>query len=187
MKEALSRWVPRAVIVLGLVGMWKLNRYGIEESRRSAALATPRPPGKVPRDGVPLELRFTALDGREVDLAALRGKVVLMDFWSTTCGQCVADLPRVRNVFEQFHPQGLEVIGISLDNERDRERLKECVAQQKLPWPQHFDGEGWSSPLAKRFGIYHIPAMMLLDKKGAFREFAHKNLAADVKRLLAEP
>src|SRR5690606_27753233 len=97
----------------------------------------------------PLEMKFTALDGREVDLAQLRGKVVLIDFWATWCGPCKQEMPNIRRVFETYHEQGFEVIGISLDVEKDRRKVLDYVQKEKLPWPQHFDGKGWENEVAK--------------------------------------
>ena len=84
-------------------------------------------------------MQFMAVDGREVDLAELRGKVVLVDFWGTHCGPCVEELPRVKAAFEKFHAQGFEVIGISCDT--DRKELEKYVKQHGISWPQYFDGK----------------------------------------------
>ena len=56
--------------------------------------------------GKPLSIQFTALDGREVDLAKLKGKVVLVEFWSTSCRPCVAEMPRVKAAYEKSHERG---------------------------------------------------------------------------------
>lgn len=135
----------------------------------------------------PLELSFTALDGRAVDLAQLRGKVVLIDFWATWCGPCVAELPNVRKVYDQYHAQGFEVIGISLDLEQDRQKLEKFLKGNGMPWPQHFDGRGWKNELAVKYGINAVPAMFLLGKDGriASIEARGPKLEAEVKRLLA--
>ncbi|WP_221032579.1 TlpA family protein disulfide reductase [Actomonas aquatica] len=114
----------------------------------------------------PMELAFTAIDGREVDLAHLRGKVVLVDFWATWCGPCLQELPNMIDVYSRYHDKGFEIVGISLDGRNYQDKLQAFVEKRNMPWPQHYDGQGWESPLAKRFGIQSIPSMFLLDKEG---------------------
>jgi thiol-disulfide isomerase/thioredoxin len=62
--------------------------------------------------------RFTAADGREVDLAKMKGKVVLVDFWATWCGPCLEELPHVIETYRKYHAQGFEIIGVSFENSR---------------------------------------------------------------------
>lgn len=114
----------------------------------------------------PMELSFTALDGRKVDLAQLRGKVVLIDFWAMWCGPCIEELPNLRATYEKYHAQGFEIIGISLDGENSADRLTKFVEKERMPWPQHYDGLAWKSPLAVQYAITGIPAMLLLDREG---------------------
>src|SRR6266478_8213925 len=68
--------------------------------------------------GQPLAIQFEAIDGRQVDLAKMRGKVVLVDFWATWCPPCVREVPVVKAAYDKFHPRGFEVIGISLDDKK---------------------------------------------------------------------
>jgi thiol-disulfide isomerase/thioredoxin len=112
----------------------------------------------------PLELKFTAVDGREVDLSKMRGKVVLIDFWAVWCGPCVAELPNVIKAYETLHPKGFEIIGISLD--QDKAKLETFVKDKGMAWPQYFDGKGWKNDISSQYGINSIPAMWLVDKKG---------------------
>jgi thiol-disulfide isomerase/thioredoxin len=118
--------------------------------------------------GQPLDIRFTALDGREVDLAKLKGKVVLVEFWSTTCGPCIAEMPTVKAVYQKLHDQGFEVLAISLDDKESA--LRRFIKEKELPWPQHFDGKGWGNQFAVRYGIFGIPTMWLVDKRGILRD-----------------
>lgn len=133
----------------------------------------------------PLDLKFTAVDGSEVDMAKLRGKVVLIDYWATWCGPCVAELPNVLKAYEELHPQGFEIIGISLD--QDKAKLESFVKERGMTWPQYFDGQGWGNALSTRYGIRSIPAMWLVDKKGmVVSTNARNGLTEAVKKLLAE-
>jgi thiol-disulfide isomerase/thioredoxin len=135
--------------------------------------------------GKPVDLHFTAVDGREVDVSKLKGKVVLIDFWATWCGPCVGELPHVKEAYDKNHSKGFEIVGISLDQEKGN--LTEFVSGHSMEWPQYFDGQGWDNKLAGQFGITSIPAMWLIDKKGNLRDLhARSDLSGKVEKLLAE-
>lgn len=106
------------------------------------------------------------LDGKPLSIAAYKGKgkVVLLDFWATWCGPCVAELPNVLETYKKHHGDGFEIIGISLDQER--EKLTSFIKQKGMTWPQFFDGKGWENELAQKYGIQSIPATFLLDGEG---------------------
>ncbi len=112
----------------------------------------------------PLDLKFKAVDGREVDLTQMRGKVVLVDFWATWCPLCVAELPDELAAYQKFHEKGFEIVGISLD--QDLTKLEAFTKEKQMNWPQYFDGKFWENDLASRFGVRALPAMWLVDKKG---------------------
>ena len=102
--------------------------------------------------------------GKPLSVANYRGKVVLIDFWATWCGPCVAELPNVLKTYETHHHEGFEVIGISLD--QDEKRLTAFTQQKNMPWQQYFDGQGWTNKLAAKYGVMSIPATYLLDGNG---------------------
>jgi peroxiredoxin len=104
------------------------------------------------------------LSGNSLSLADYKGKIVLIDFWATWCGPCVAELPNVMSTYEKDHPKGFEIIGISLDKERPK--LEQFIRQKQMSWPQIFDGQGWESKLAQKYGVNSIPATYLLDGDG---------------------
>ena len=126
--------------------------------------------------GQPFEMKFTALDGRQVDVQAMKGKVVLIDFWATWCGPCVAELPNVLAVYERLHDRGFEIVSISFDS--DRAKLEKFITDRKMPWPQYFDGKGWSNEFGRKWGVRSIPMMMLVDKKGIFRSHTRQERPA---------
>ena len=131
------------------------------------------------------EIQFTALDGRQVDVAKLKGKAVLLDFWATWCGPCVAGLPELQEVYDKYHERGFEVIAISLDT--DRAALERFVKQKGLPWPQYFDGKGWDNAIAAKYGIRSAPTLWLVGRDGkVVDQSARFDLAEKVKKLVAQ-
>jgi thiol-disulfide isomerase/thioredoxin len=134
----------------------------------------------------PVEMTCTAIDGREIDLLKLRGKVVLIDFWATWCGPCIAELPEMKKVHAAYHDKGFEIVGISLDSERDRQKLLKFIEKENMPWPQYFDGKGWQNKFALENAITAIPAMFLLDQNGMIvsTDARGGKLETEVKRLL---
>jgi thiol-disulfide isomerase/thioredoxin len=135
--------------------------------------------------GKPLDIKFTAVDGRAVDLTTMKGKVVLVDFWATWCGPCVAELPNLKATYEHLHPQGFEIVGISFDS--DKAKLESFVKDKVMPWPQFFDGKGWKNEFGVKYAINGIPTMWLVDKQGILRDMsAREDFASKVEKLLAE-
>jgi thiol-disulfide isomerase/thioredoxin len=133
----------------------------------------------------PLDLKFKAVDGSEVDIAKLKGKVVLVDFWATWCGPCMMEVPHVVEAYKKLHDKGFEIIGISLD--QNKEAMLEVTKAKGMVWPQYFDGKGWKNEISSKFGIESIPAMWLVNKKGILvNTDAREDLEASIEKLLAE-
>ena len=132
----------------------------------------------------PLDLKFTALDGKEVDFAKLRGKVVLLDFWATWCGPCMAKLPEILETNKKYKDKDFQLVGISLD--QDKDTLEKAVKAKGMDWPEFFDGKGWQNEVAQRFGVEAIPAAFLVDKKGMLHPVDEEaDLDAEIGKLLA--
>jgi len=134
----------------------------------------------------PLDLKYTAVDGTKVDLANLRGKVVLVDFWATWCPPCRGEVPNVVAAYQKYHGQGFEVVGVSLDQNKDA--LLAFTKEHGMVWPQYFDGKGWKNEISSGFGINSIPAMWLVGKDGILiTKNAREDLAGQVDKALKAP
>ncbi len=120
--------------------------------------------------GKPFELAFTdAISGTEISMEQLRGQVVVLDFWATWCGPCIAEMPHMKELYAQYHEQGVQFLGVSLDRPEERAGLtdlKAYVADNEIPWPQFYQGNGWDSAFSVSWGVNGIPALFIVDKQG---------------------
>jgi len=120
--------------------------------------------------GKPFELEFAdATSGSTISMAALKGKVVVVDFWATWCGPCVAEMPTMKRLYEKFHSKGVEFLGVSLDRPKEQgglDALKKFVKEREIPWPQYYQGKGGESDFSKSWGVNMIPTMFVVDQEG---------------------
>jgi len=110
-----------------------------------------------------------AINNKTVSMKALKGKVVVIDFWATWCGPCVAEMPHMKELYAKFKPQGVEFIGVSLDQPKEEgglDKLKDFVAKNEITWPQYYQGKGWESEFSRGWGINAIPAVFIVDTEG---------------------
>lgn len=124
------------------------------------------------------------IDGKDLSLASLKGKVVLVDFWATWCPPCRAEVGPLVKVYNEYKSKGFEIVGISFDN--DRKAFDDYVKENGMPWIHYFDGKGWENEVGPAYGIQSIPAMYLLDKEGKVvsTELRDGKLEEELKKLL---
>jgi thiol-disulfide isomerase/thioredoxin len=131
--------------------------------------------------GKPLALQGAGLDGKPVSSDKYAGKTLLVAFWTAGADPVRRDLPELLKVYQKHHPQGFEVIGVNLDN--DRATLDAFLTENSLPWPQIFEPGGMDSRLADEFGIISLPTMILVGPDG---KVVNRNIrtAAELDRYL---
>jgi thiol-disulfide isomerase/thioredoxin len=106
----------------------------------------------------------TAMDGKPIDFAELRGKVVLVDFWATWCGPCLDEVPNMKRNYDLYHEHGFEIIGVSMDEDRDA--LEQHLAKHPNPWVTLHDPIASEDHVARYYGITSLPTLILIDQQG---------------------
>ncbi|MAG93467.1 MAG: hypothetical protein CMJ48_06935 [Planctomycetaceae bacterium] len=118
--------------------------------------------------GNPIKVSGQTLDGEKLDIKDLKGKVVLVDYWATWCGPCVAEMPNIIASYDAYHDKGFEVIGVSLDN--SPRPVAEFLKAKEIPWKTILSQDptalGWEAPNVSYYGISSIPTTILVDQKG---------------------
>lgn len=165
--EASEMAAPTSLAAAAHIAMAKLFRDSDNENVRGAASVIEGIGRKLSLPGNEMIVNGTTLDGSEFDLASLKGKVVVVDFWATWCPHCIEAFPALEALYEEHRDAGLEIVGVNID---DTQQLwAEYLADKPLPW-MHVqnlgDGESKTHPNADRYGINGIPFLVLIGRDG---------------------
>jgi thiol-disulfide isomerase/thioredoxin len=165
-------------VLLGLFAMAILPRL-LEQSH--PLVGKPVPALSLPRlEGAP-----TLEGAATVDLGALKGKVVVLDFWAPWCGPCKHEMPVLDKLAKRFGPEGVVVVGVLVDPDRDGAR--DVVKSLQIGYPQLDDaGQGAA---AKAFNVNSLPTLVVVDKSGNVRSYRtgyspEEELESAIKRAL---
>lgn len=113
-----------------------------------------------------IDIKLPGIQGNNVAVSdyVAKNRYTLVDFWASWCPPCRAEMPTIVKAYAQYHDQGFEVVGVSLDNNRDSWVI--AIEQLGMTWPQMSDLKGWECQGAQLYHIQSIPANILVDQQG---------------------
>jgi thiol-disulfide isomerase/thioredoxin len=153
----------RFVNVGGATYEFAADKYGNRVT--FTRLAEKRPARIILKTGYPApDFAFVDLAGRTRKLSDFRGTVVLIDFWGTWCGPCVAGMPELVRLYTEYHPRGFEILGIEAKD--TRETVAAFIAAHHMPWPQTLEHD--TDPIARLYRIDGWPTAFLVGADGTF-------------------
>lgn len=125
-----------------------------------------------------------SLQGQNLTVESVAGRVVLVDVWATWCAPCLAELPTLRRLHAE-HGDALVIVSVSLDT-MPRRDLMQWINRRGLAWPQVFDGRGPNGPLAERLDAWQLPRSFLFDQRGRLvaRDLRGASLARTVEAVV---
>ena len=115
-------------------------------------------------------LKVATLEQKPVDFSAMQqaGKVVVVNFWATTCSTCKKEMPKMVDMFQQYHPKGVEYVAVAMQYDNP-DIVKNYATEKQLPFQMVWDGDG---KLATAFGdIIGTPTTYIIDKKGKTKKY----------------
>jgi thiol-disulfide isomerase/thioredoxin len=128
----------------------------------------------------------TTPKGKKLSLNQAMGKVTIIDFWASWCRPCRAENPYVVEIYNKYHDQGLNIIGVSLD--KTKEAWLKAIEDDGLKWQHVSELKFWQDPIAKKYGVMSIPQTFILDAKGIIRakNLRRQDLENKIKELVEE-
>lgn len=129
------------------------------------------------------EVEGSDITGGTVSLASLEGKVVLIDFWATNCPPCLEEMPNLKQIYADYHDDGFEIIGISLDE--DPSIVEQFTTRTKITWPMIVE-RGTVESLRESYFVPTIPSLFIVDQSGKLHQFdvRGKDLRSVIEKLL---
>jgi thiol-disulfide isomerase/thioredoxin len=165
MKRSLCTWLVIFSFCIG--GVFLLPHCSKEEKQSSLGLAP--------------DFSLKTIDGREITLSQLKGKVVLLDFWATWCGPCRESIPHLVQLYKKYRENGFELVGMNLDK-GDVEIVRRFIMSMDIPYPVVSAPE----EVVRSYRVTGIPATFLIDKEVGFSSPIARQLTTRVADLTSE-
>lgn len=115
-------------------------------------------------NGTPDNFVLMSNKGEAVSLNSFRGNYLMIDFWASWCHPCREEMPVLKSIYEQYHPKGLEILSVSIDD--DETAWKNAIEELELPWVHVSSLKGSHCPVATDFGVTGVPRIFILDPDG---------------------
>lgn len=115
-----------------------------------------------------------------------QGQWVLIDFWASWCGPCRREMPNVVEAYGKYHGKGLEIVGLSFDNDKDA--WVKAISEWEMPWKHLSDLKGWETVASDTYGVKAIPSSLLVDPEGTVvaRDLRGEELGAKLAEIFGE-
>ena len=105
-------------------------------------------------------------EGDVLSMKDALGKVTIIDFWASWCKPCRIENPNVVKLYNKYHDKGLNILGVSLDKETQKDKWIQAIDDDGLTWQHVSNLKFWNDPIAKMYNVRSIPATFILDEKG---------------------
>jgi thiol-disulfide isomerase/thioredoxin len=121
---------------------------------------------ETPEPALAPDFTLKTIEGQEITLSGLRGKVVLLDFWATWCGPCKESIPHLIHLYKTYQDKGFELVGMSTDKAAEVEAVRRFVNSMDIPYPIIMTPE----EVARNYKATGLPTTVLIDRNGKIRE-----------------
>lgn len=130
------------------------------------------------------EIEGEGVDGKKFKLSDYRGKAVLLVFWGTWCGPCMAEVPHERKIAEKYKDKPFAIIGVNCDE--DRQKAAKAIETEMMGWPNFYDGAPGTGAIAGRYHIRSYPTTFLIDENGIIQDKDHRGegLEQSIEKML---